>query len=258
MNPMPSGNSPPAFDVTATVPVDSDNPADRAMVALNRQKPVIPSLPPELEAELENLKPLRGHRPVRRFAMIIAGSMVSAAGIVLWLHLRPDLTGLPLEWVAINASAWFVGFIAVAWLTLVPSPGRIMPNWRRAGLAALIAAPLFVVTGLLFPRSVPGVSIITDASLYNLYLYGQGCLFWGVTTAVVPVILGALALRGALPVGSVWAGAGIGAAGGSLGGLVLHLHCHIADFLHVGIIHGGVVVVSAAVGALIIPRTVFR
>jgi hypothetical protein len=35
---------------------------------------------------------------------------------------------------------------------------------------------------------------------------------------------------------------------------VLHLHCHYADGLHVGLIHGGVVVVAALFSAAVVPR----
>ena len=42
--------------------------------------------------------------------------------------------------------------------------------------------------------------------------------------------------------------------GGCLGGLVLHLHCHVADALHVGLIHGGVVIVGALLSAALTPR----
>jgi hypothetical protein len=70
----------------------------------------------------------------------------------------------------------------------------------------------------------------------------------------VPVVGGALLLRGALPVGSRWIAAALGAGGGSLGGLVLHLHCRVTDGLHVGLIHGGVVAVSALLAAALVPR----
>jgi hypothetical protein len=70
----------------------------------------------------------------------------------------------------------------------------------------------------------------------------------------VPVVIGAIFLRGALPVGSRWIAAALGAGGGCLGGLVLHLHCRVADGAHVGLIHGGVVVVAAALSAAIVPR----
>jgi hypothetical protein len=63
-------------------------------------------------------------------------------------------------------------------------------------------------------------------------------------------------LRGVLPVGARWTAAGLGAAGGSLGGLVLHLHCPIADRWHLGLVHGGVVVLAAVLAAVVVPRVV--
>ncbi len=83
----------------------------------------------------------------------------------------------------------------------------------------------------------------------------MGCIGVGLLSALVPVLLGALLLRGRLPVGSHWAGAGLGAAGGSLGGLILQLHCHVADGLHLGVVHGGVVAIGAVIGALLLPRS---
>ena len=64
------------------------------------------------------------------------------------------------------------------------------------------------------------------------FVHGHTCLELGLATALVPVVIGAIFLRGALPVGSRWIAAALGAGGGCLGGLVLHLHCHIADGLH--------------------------
>ena len=85
---------------------------------------------------------------------------------------------------------------------------------------------------------------------------GHGCLELGVATALVPVVAGALFLRRALPVGSRWVAAALGAGGGCLGGLVLHLHCPITDAPHVGLVHGGVVVVSALLAAAFVPRRI--
>jgi hypothetical protein len=87
---------------------------------------------------------------------------------------------------------------------------------------------------------------------------GHTCLEIGLATALVPVVVGALFLRGALPVGSRWIAAALGAGGGCLGGLVLHLHCHVTDGLHVGLIHGGVVVLAALLSAALAPRATDR
>jgi len=67
-------------------------------------------------------------------------------------------------------------------------------------------------------------------------------------------VVGAIFLRGTLPVGSRWIAAALGAGGGSLGGLMLHLHCPITDGLHVGVMHGGVVAVAALLAAALVPR----
>ena len=61
--------------------------------------------------------------------------------------------------------------------------------------------------------------------------------------------LGTLVLRGVAPVGSRRTAAALGAAAGGLGGFVLHLHCPIADRVHVGVVHGGVVAIAAVLTA---------
>jgi hypothetical protein len=35
---------------------------------------------------------------------------------------------------------------------------------------------------------------------------------------------------------------------------VLHLHCPVADGLHVGLVHGGVIAVAALLAAALVPR----
>jgi hypothetical protein len=128
-----------------------------------------------------------------------------------------------------------------------------MPSWRHAGIGAVAASIGFVAAGLLFHRHAPGLSVVPEPSLHTLLAH-SGCLRTGAIASLVPVALSALLLRGSVPVGSRWAGAGVGAAGGSLGGLMLHLHCPVADALHLGVIHGGVVVIGVVVGALAVPH----
>src|SRR5262249_44238571 len=141
-------------------------------------------------------------------------------------------------------------FATLMWLAIVPPRGAMMPRWRLAGAGAVVAAVAFVAGGLLLHQGTP------QSVYYGLDRFHRGhwCLEIGCATALVPATLGALVLRGVLPVGARWAAAGLGAAGGSLGGLVLHLHCPIADGWHLGLVHGGVVVVSAGLAALIAPR----
>jgi hypothetical protein len=129
-----------------------------------------------------------------------------------------------------------------------------MPRWQWSAASAIVTSVVFVALGLLVHPSGP------SSASYGVEHFGHGhvCLEIGLATALLPVIVGALFLRGALPVGSRWIAASLGAGGGCLGGLVLHLHCPIADGLHVGLVHGGVVVVSALLSAALVPRATDR
>ncbi len=115
---------------------------------------------------------------------------------------------------------------------------------------SLIGSIGFIALGLALHPSGP--SSLTLG--WEHFGRGAGCLGTGVATALVPVVGGAILLRGALPVGSRLIAAALGAGGGSLGGLVLHMHCRVTDGLHVGLIHGGVVGVAALLAAALVPR----
>lgn len=237
---------------------DRDDRIGRTLRELGQTRLAPPPLSAELESELGKLAPKRTRSPRLGFVVTGAVSLLCVGVLVGVYGLRPDLPGLPWLWIVLYCAAWFASFVAIGWLALVPGPGQVMPNWRYAGMGAAVASIGFVAAGLLFDRHVPGVSILGKPSMRDMLGLGYGCLSVGVITALVPVMLGALSLRGRVPVGARWVGAGLGAAGGSLSGLHLHLHCHIADKLHLGIIHGGVVVVSALIGALLIPRAAGR
>lgn len=231
----------------------SSDRIDQTLRALGDQLPEPPPLAPALEAELGRLQPVRTRRPLRQFAIASAVSLIYGGVVLLIARLRPDLDALPMGWMVVYCAAWLLSFLVITWLALVPGPGRVMPSWRHAGIGAAAASVGFVAAGLLFHRHAPGLSVVPEPSLENLLAH-LGCLRGGLLTALVPVALSALLLRGSVPVGSRWAGAGVGAAGGSLGGLILHLHCPVADALHLGVIHGGVVAIGAVVGALAVPR----
>lgn len=204
--------------------------------------PSAPALPAELEAELGKLAPVATRRPWRDVARIAALSLVFALALLFVVTMRRDLHDVQAWWLIAVAIAWFVGFAGMLALALVPRRGSMMPRWQIAGAGAAIVGASFVAGHLMMPSSMGD-------------MHTNGCLPIGLATALVPVVLGALALRPVMVVGSRWTAAGLGAAGGSLGGLVLHFHCPIADGWHLGVIHGGVVVVAALLAALIVPAT---
>lgn len=221
-------------------------------VLANAPPPAAPPMSGALEAELQGLAKVAPRRPLRQLAILVVISLVYGAGLLAALTMRRDLSELPMGWLSGTALAWLFGFLVPAYLALIPRPGTMTPRWGWAVGSAVVASMVFVILGLAVHPSGPSSADYGWAR----FEHGHTCLEIGLASALVPVVVGAIFLRGALPVGSRWIAAALGAGGGCLGGLVLHLHCHIADALHIGLVHGGVVVVSALLSALIVPRAV--
>jgi hypothetical protein len=212
--------------------------------------PKPPALSPALEAELARLTPVATRRPLRQLALLLAISLIYSTGLVVMLTVRRDVHELPMGWLVSAGLAWLLGFVAPITLATVPRAGSVMPRWRLAGIASVVAAIAMVGLGLmLHPAGEHSVALGWDGMTR-----GYGCLAHGLETAIVPVVIGTIFLRRTLPLGSRWVAAGLGAGGGSLGGLVLHLHCPVADGLHVGLVHGGVIAIAALLAAALVPR----
>lgn len=230
----------------------SDN--DKVLDDLAAAKP--PTPPPmsaALEAELGSLAPVAPRRPLRQLAILIGASLLYGAGLLAALSMRSDMDELPTSWLVATAIAWFVGFAVPCYLALVPRKGSMMARTRWAAASAIVTSIAFIALGLIVHPRGP-----SSLDYSQQFARGHWCLELGLATALVPVIAGALFLRGALPVGSRWIAAALGAGGGCLGGLVLHLHCRVADRWHVGLIHGGVVLVAALLSAALVPRATDR
>jgi hypothetical protein len=210
-----------------------------------------PPAPPEigsvLDAELAVLKPTQTRRPIRDALLIVFSGLGFVGAILAVMKVRHDLLELPLGWLILMGIAWLLGFIVPAWLAVVPPRGEVIARWRAASVAGGLSAVLFVISGYVLQPSGPSVSVPPPPHLH-------GCLELGLVAALVPVLLASIAVRGAFPVGSRWAAAALGAAGGALGGLLLHFHCAVSDGLHVSTMHGGVVVVAALISAMVVPR----
>ena len=147
-----------------------------------------------------------------------------------------------------------LGFVIPLYLALVPRRGAMTPRWQWAVASTAVTSVAFVALGLaMHPH---GASSLDFG--WEHVLRGHWCMWLGLATALVPVMLGALFLRGAVPVSSRWIAAALGAGGGCLGGLLLHVHCRVADGFHIGLVHGGVVLVAALLSAWLVPRMTDR
>jgi hypothetical protein len=130
-----------------------------------------------------------------------------------------------------------------------------MPDPARAQRVVSAASVVMIAVGLVWSYSGPS-SIDSRASLGMFIERVLACMTFACVAALLPTWLALRALRRSVPVGARWVAAAAGAASASLGGLVLHLCCPIADAPHVGISHGGAVVVVAALSALLGARAV--
>jgi hypothetical protein len=225
---------------------ETDALAELAAIAA----PTPPPPGPALEAALAELAPVATRRPLRQLAILVAVSLIYAAALVAALTTRADLMEVPIGWLVAAGGAWLGGFLVPAYLTIVPRARAIMPRWRVAAAVAVVVSIGFVVLGAVVHPSGEHSQQLN----WEHFARGHTCLELGLLTALVPVVLGALLLRGVLPVGARWAAAGLGAGGGCLGGLMLHLHCPITDGPHIALMHGGVVGVAALLSAALVPR----
>lgn len=223
---------------------------DPLEVLADLSPPPAPALPEALEAELAQLAPVRTRRPRRQLAVLLALSALYAVALVGLVHTRRDAGELSGLWLVGAGLVWLVGFVVPCHVALVPRAGAVMPSWRRAAIAAVVTSLVLVGLGLAFHPAGP--SSVQHGAAH--VLQGHGCLELGLVVAIVPIALGALLVRGAVPVGSRWVAAALGAGGGSLGGLVLHVHCHVTDAVHLAAVHGGVVVVASGLAAALVPR----
>jgi uncharacterized membrane protein YhdT len=212
--------------------------------------PAPPPLSPLLEAELAELPAVETRRPIRQLAVLVAASLTFGAAMLALVAMRRDAGELPAVWLVGVALAWLLGFVVPLYLATVPRRGAVMPRWRVAGASAIAGSLAFIVLGLaLHPSGASSRQLGWDH-----FWRGYSCLGTGLTAALVPVVIGAILLRRTLPVGARWIAAALGTGAGSLGGLVLHLHCPVTDGPHVGLVHGGMVGIAALLAAALVPR----
>lgn len=228
-----------------------DRKVEESLSALATDETAAPPMGSALVRELAGLRPATTRLPRREWAAVLGLSTFYGTGILAWMGVRDDLSRMPPAWLVGMGIAWLAGFLTVTWLVLVPPRGHVMPRWRRAAAVAGLVAAILVTAGLLRPDALAATGTTYPATVATVAARGHQCLRWGMTVAALPVLLTFLAIRGAVPVGCRWLGAAIGAAGGAFGGLTLHLHCPISEPFHVGLVHGGLVVVTAALAALV-------
>ena len=100
--------------------------------------------------------------------------------------------------------------------------------------------------------SVPGISLRPEDAHMTLLQSCVHCASFVLETAAPFLLVGLFALRRLVPMGRARIGLALGAAGGAVGGLVLHFICPFAGTAHVVLGHVGGTILAAAAGAALL------
>lgn len=220
------------------------------------QSPPAPAPSGSLLAEVEDMRPVSTHVPWWTLLIVAAASCVYPLVALAVYPLRRDLGALPVPWLIAVALAWLAGFVVPLTLALVPRSGQVLPDGARAGRAALLAALTLVLMGLVATRDAPGVTILPQATWSGFSRAWWGCVSFSIKVSIPAVLVAGLLMRRFAVARLGRLGAAVGAAAGALAGLVLHGLCPVGGALHVGLSHGGGVVIGGLLGALWLPIVV--
>lgn len=178
-----------------------------------------------------------------------------ALGVVaLWalaqfgaLGVRFDFSRLSFGYVALTTLLPLA--VGIAGLALALQPGRAGLGADRGLLLGLVmVGPLSVMgTALLVPEPYAG-GLAGDTA--SIFMCGNLALGW----AALPVLAASLALRGAFAASTTLRSAAVGAACGLGAAVAAQIRCPVTGAAHIALAHGGVVVISALLGAFLLPR----
>jgi hypothetical protein len=235
----------------------SDREADD-LRALGIFQAALPPPPPSasLLTSMQEIRPVRTRMPLRTLLVVAVAACVFPVAAIALSPLRRDLAALPPIWVTSMALVWFAGFVFPLMAALLPTPGQVLPDGVRAGRTAFLAALTLVLVGLLFTVDVPGVTILPKTTWAGFAHLWWHCVSFSLKVTVPAVGVAAVVMRNVIVVHLSRLGAAIGAAAGALSGLTLHGICPYGGAAHVGLAHGGGVVIGALIGALWLPLLV--
>lgn len=191
-------------------------------------------------------------RPLRELALCVAACALAPASCLAVGGERADLPRLaPLAHWGV-AAGWLAAFVLSFAAATVPPRGSALPGRERALCAALSVPSAALTFGVIFrSEAAPPAGILRGGSA----LQGvTGCIGRGLIVVAVALGVGALALRRhPSGPGDRWPGAAVGAGGGALAGLLLHLQCDVGGALHVAAGHASLTALAALLGAALLP-----
>lgn len=199
-----------------------------------------------LVTDLRPIRPLRQRAGMARTLLAFAASV----SIVIYaIGVRADiLAGRPDPMFLTSSGLFLVLALASTWAAIDmarPSVGTRRDGW---GWTAMMAAVLPVAAlGLITLDLFTGQPVTTAPG-------GYGCLIVGVAAGSLTLISLVTWLRRGAPTHPALAGTLVGVAAGSAGIFGVSLCCPHNDLIHIGIWHGGTVVLMGVLGRLLLPR----
>ncbi len=226
-------------------------PTDTA--SQNAGQPLLADLPEReappigkaLSEALDAITPVTMRKPKRDLLLFVVFSVPFIALFIVLMGTRRDLSNLSLAWIGSVALVWVASYLASAYIGFVPAKGHVAPRsrsgWQILGASSLVLAAI----GLFATQSIDGLSTTYSSTFGNFVSHAGGCAMMGFGSGIMPGVIALILMRRFVPVGRTSIGLSLGAAGGSLGGLALLLHCPIAERFHVGIVHSLAIVTAA-------------
>jgi hypothetical protein len=225
-------------DVPPTLP-----PIDEIPDPLADAAPELPALPP-----LRALRPSRTRAELRRaIAVALVLGAAWLVGQLALMGIRGDLAHVPRGyWLAFGVAPVVAGVLC---LVAALSAGRWGVGARTALLAGLsLLVPLaFVLGAALGPPPYAGAP-------EGDFRDGVVCFHLAVAWTLVPLVLAGFALRATFVGRAGWRSAALGSGAGLLAAAVITWHCSVSGPFHVGLGHGGAILASVLLGALVLAR----
>jgi hypothetical protein len=181
----------------------------------------------------------------RRLALAVGSAWLVAQ--LLITGVRPDVAAVPFGyWLALGAVPLAAGVIC---MVAAVSGGRLGLGQRVALLTALslIAPAAYAVCGYVLSPPYPSAPLAS-------FEHGVFCLNIALAWTALPLIAAGVALRRSFAGQVVLRSAAFGAGAGLIVSVTSTLRCPLSGALHVALSHGGAVVLTALLGALVLSR----
>lgn len=206
------------------------------------------SLIADLVGSLEPVRPLRLSSGL---GFTLAGLGVTLSVVTLLFGIRPDVMVGSFDAVFVLATGLFLLLGLASSVTVIvmsrPSVGSDHGGWLWA--AAMTA---------LLPLTAVIIGMGRGSSAFSSSAAGHGldCMLAGSALGSLTFVVLVWWLRRGAPTSPQRAGLLTGVAAGSFGIFAFSFHCAYNDIVHIGVWHSAVVVLSAAVGRVAVPKLI--